>query len=146
MSKLPYTNQAIKDEHIKEANAKRVGIYGWNSDDLEWVRLSVDENGNLNTGGSAASVYTTRRDAGDVYTYYGEAVPGSQTSTASWRIRREYVDSGVEIVEFADGNSNFDNIWDNRASLDYGFVIKNVVFQDGNNFVFQNGDNFIFNG
>lgn len=56
--------------------------------------------------------------------YYGEAVPGQQTNQASWRIQRITVttDGGgnddVE-VEWADGDANFDNIWDNRLGLSY---------------------------
>ena len=52
--------------------------------------------------------------------YIGEANPGTATSAASWRVRK--LDFGVDgdvTVTWADGNSNFDNIWDNRASLSY---------------------------
>jgi hypothetical protein len=42
--------------------AKRVALYGWDYTNLAWVRVSVDENGILQTsgsGGSGASVYNT---------------------------------------------------------------------------------------
>lgn len=56
--------------------------------------------------------------------YFGEAVPGQGTNLASWRIQRITVttDGGGNddvAVEWADGNANFDNIWDNRAGLSY---------------------------
>lgn len=55
-------------------------------------------------------------------TYQGWAAPGALTSAASWRIRR-IVDTGAAdtdtSITFADGNRNFDNIWDNRAALSY---------------------------
>lgn len=52
--------------------------------------------------------------------YKGEAIPGTSPSVASWRISRISTDiSGSIIIEWADGNTNFDNIWDNRASLSY---------------------------
>lgn len=53
-------------------------------------------------------------------TYLGEANPGTATSAASWRIKKLVSDpSGDLTITFADGNSSFDNIWDNRASLSY---------------------------
>ena len=60
-------------------------------------------------------------DLGNNYIYVGEAVPGTATSAASWRVTRtEFVGSDEDVVKlFADGNANFDNIWDNRASLRY---------------------------
>lgn len=54
-------------------------------------------------------------------TYRGWASPGTATSAASWRITR-IVSSGTPAdysITFADGNRNFDNVWDNRASLSY---------------------------
>ena len=49
--------------------------------------------------------------------YFGEALPGAASSAASWRIQR--INTSTEIDEWADGDSDFDNIWDNRASLSY---------------------------
>ena len=60
-------------------------------------------------------------DTGSGVTYHGWAVPGTATSAASWRIRR-ITDSGTPtdtVIDFADGNNNLDNIWDNRAALSY---------------------------
>ena len=52
-------------------------------------------------------------------TYIGEADPGSLTSNASWRIKR-IVETGPDSeITWADGDSDFDNIWDNRLSLSY---------------------------
>lgn len=56
--------------------------------------------------------------------YKGEANPGSATSAAAWRIQLITIttDGGGNddiAVTWADGNANFDNIWDNRASLSY---------------------------
>lgn len=70
----------------------------------------------VNNGGMAQQV----DDTGSTL-YQGWAAPGSATSGALWRIRR-VVSSGTPTdtaITFADGNRNFDNIWDNRAALSY---------------------------
>ena len=52
-------------------------------------------------------------------TYIGEASPGSLTSASAWRIKK-LVETGPDSeITWADGNSDFDNIWDNRLSLTY---------------------------
>jgi len=51
--------------------------------------------------------------------YVGEASPGEDTDVARWRIKR-ITETGADIVvDWADGNNSFDNVWDNRLSLDY---------------------------
>jgi hypothetical protein len=49
----------------------------------------------------------------------GIAAIGSATSAAVWQIHRIDTTGGNVSVDYADGNENFDNIWDNRASLTY---------------------------
>lgn len=51
-------------------------------------------------------------------TYVGKARPGSVTSSAVWQVKKIDQTSGV-VITWADGNTLFDNIWDNRASLSY---------------------------
>jgi hypothetical protein len=58
-------------------------------------------------------------DAGSGVTYQGWAVPGPTTSSAGWRIKRITQTGDDYAIVFADGNANFDNIWDNRAGLSY---------------------------
>ena len=55
---------------------------------------------------------------GDV-DYVGEATIGSTTSAAVWRIKKVDNTGGDLILQWADGNASFDNIWDNRLSLTY---------------------------
>ena len=50
--------------------------------------------------------------------YIGNAPIGSASSGAVWQIKRLDTSSGV-ITMWADGDSQFNNIWDNRASLSY---------------------------
>lgn len=60
---------------------------------------------------------TIRLDEGATYTYVGEAVPGTAHAAASWRVKR--ITNADTTVLFADGNSNFDNVWNDRATLSY---------------------------
>lgn len=52
--------------------------------------------------------------------YKGEAAVGSLTTSALWRIQKIiFGNDGDVTITWADGNANFDNIWDNRLSLSY---------------------------
>lgn len=65
------------------------------------------------------SVSALRLDeASATITYVGEAAPASSEAAAVWRIKRINEASGVSIT-WADGNTNFDNVWANRAALTY---------------------------
>ena len=50
--------------------------------------------------------------------YVGKAQPGTLTSAAGWQIQKIDTATGTQ-VEWANGNANFESIWDNRASLAY---------------------------
>jgi len=58
-------------------------------------------------------------DVGGTTIYIGEAQPGTATSAASWRIKRVVFTGDDSETLFADGDTNFNNIWDNRAALSY---------------------------
>lgn len=51
--------------------------------------------------------------------YYGWAEIGTLDSAPKWKIMRQQTVSSVTRGEFADGNGNFDNIWNNHESLTY---------------------------
>jgi hypothetical protein len=58
-------------------------------------------------------------DVGAGVVYIGEALPGSTTSSASWRIKR-LTETGADLsIEWAGGTADFDKIWDNRLALSY---------------------------
>lgn len=51
--------------------------------------------------------------------YVGKTAVGKAgTDTAAWQISKIDITSGV-IIEWADGDDLFDNIWDNRTTLTY---------------------------
>ena len=58
-----------------------------------------------------------RYDEGATYTYIGEAAAGSLTASAVWRVKR--LTNADNTIIWADGNTNQDNIWDNRVALTY---------------------------
>lgn len=62
--------------------------------------------------------YATRIDDQTPILYVGKAPVGSATSAAVWQIHKIDETSGV-IITWADGNANFDNVWDNHSSLTY---------------------------
>ena len=50
--------------------------------------------------------------------YAGKALAGSATSSAVWQIKKINESSGV-VITWADGNTDYDNIFNNRESLSY---------------------------
>lgn len=52
-------------------------------------------------------------------TYIGTASIGAATSAASWQIVKLTEASLITQTTYADGDDNYDNIWDNRDSLSY---------------------------
>lgn len=72
-------------------------------------------------GDETEVAYAKRTDfISDLLLYRGEANPGTLDSAASWRIRRLIIGVDNDVTEeWADGNSNFDNVWDDRLSLSY---------------------------
>lgn len=94
--------------------------------DAESGDIYRKEMGTWNLIGSPGGVAQTTRtdvvdpDAVPTVTYRGDATPGTATSASAWRIQRltQQSDGDTEVL-FADGNDNFDNIWDNRLSLSY---------------------------
>ena len=54
------------------------------------------------------------------FIYKGYAAVGSSNSTAVWKILRiSLLDADAGTTKYANGNTNFSNIWNNRASYTY---------------------------
>lgn len=53
------------------------------------------------------------------FEYHGYADAGASTATAKWKVYRVTLnaDGTTAAIDFMNGNSNFENIWDNRLSL-----------------------------
>lgn len=61
--------------------------------------------------------YALLYDEGATYTYIGHADPGSSAASAVWRIKR-LTNADCTIV-YADGDADFDNVWNDRSTLSY---------------------------
>jgi len=60
-------------------------------------------------------------ESNPLVTYVGYANMGSLPGDAGWQIQRtrRFVTNDIVVVEWADGNQLFDNIWDQRLELNY---------------------------
>lgn len=111
-------------------NKLHIAQYVWDTDTLSWIRQSGS------TGGVATDVavtnlpsvyratkapYAKRYDEPDVNTaYYGEATVGSFNNSPVWKIKKLTISGNTVVsIQYADGNTNYDNTWDNRYSLSY---------------------------
>jgi len=86
----------------------------------------VGEQGETGPTGPASGeedvMYAKRVDfISDNLLYKGEAIPGTLDSTSVWRIRKITIAaSDSDVVEtWADGNDNFDNVWNDRLTYTY---------------------------
>lgn len=68
-----------------------------------------------------AMPYSKRVDfVGDYQIYRGEAEVGSPEGSSVWRLRRIDIGSDGDIIEvYANGNSNYTNIWSDRVNYAY---------------------------
>ena len=67
----------------------------------------------------AQAMKTAIDEASSTITYVGEAACGTPVSAAAWRIKRITQSGSVMLIEWANGSSNFNQIWNNRAALTY---------------------------
>ena len=81
-------------------------------------RVKIDEEGSIFTSERA----TTRsvEYSGSNPIYVGETEPGSGKGEAKWKIMKiGYSGDNPSDIQYADGDTKYDNIWDNRGSLNY---------------------------
>lgn len=80
----------------------------------------IDPQGNIvDFGGSSNWAVRTNIDSGDSnIEYVGKAVIGAVTSGAVWQIIKIDETTGT-VITWADGDEDFNNIYDNREALSY---------------------------
>lgn len=74
-----------------------------------------DINQNIYTRGKASYI----DEVSSSLSYIAEGPVSGDTSQPIWQIRRVQTTSNVTSTQYADGDLKFDNIWDDRASLNY---------------------------
>lgn len=63
---------------------------------------------------------TTRVDeVSATVTYIGEAPTGASPSSPVWRISRVNTIGPQTIIQYVDGNTEWNSVWDDRASYTY---------------------------
>lgn len=107
ISKTKYTSQYIDnmsfDDTYKEATV---------------LPVEMDPSGTLVRKVSDTLATRWAAKAGDsTIIYVGEATAGSASGDSVWRIFEADTTNGT--IKYADGNTNFDNEFDNRESLNY---------------------------
>ena len=85
--------------------------YLWNPDTLAYEVAT--------TRGDATTDFALQLDVDASVMYVGTAAPGSALSGAVWRIKRITTIGADLAIEWADGDTNFNNVWDNRTGLTY---------------------------
>lgn len=85
--------------------------YLWNPDTLAYEVAT--------TRGDATSDFALQLDVEASVMYVGTAAPGSALSGAVWRIKRITTTGDDLAIEWADGDTSFNNVWNNRLSLSY---------------------------
>lgn len=91
------------------------------TDLLNFTGLKLRTTGEDASGGGGASINEKllQVDSVGTTTYLGYADAGSLTSASVWAIKR-IIETGNDVsITWADGNTDFDNIWDNRLALTY---------------------------
>lgn len=130
-------NAGVEHQGTEDGKAHSAG-YVYDIDTLSWIAaVPVDVTGlgtsdataaNQVTGNaSLASIDATLAkqelvsvdEASATVTYIGFAAIGSSSASAVWKIKKLLITGSVTTVTFADGNANYDNVWNNRASLTY---------------------------
>ena len=75
-------------------------------------------NSDVTVSVSSANYLKKIDEVGDVL-YVGQAVPSSSDLSAVWQIQRITTTGPDIVIEWADGSTSFNNIWNNRLSLSY---------------------------
>lgn len=94
-------------------NPQEGQVLSFNSTTGKWENKTIT--------GTEEDVYAKRVDfIGDTVIYKAEAVAGTSDATAGWRIHKLVISIDGDVSEtWAEGNTNFNKIWDNRLTYTY---------------------------
>jgi len=112
-------------------NKLHIAQYVWDTGSLSWIR----QTGSSGTGTdvvvtnfpSTQNVAITSTpqysliydEVSSSTAYLGKATVGASQGSGVWAIQKLAFVGNSVTVTWADGNSSFDNVWTNRASLSY---------------------------
>lgn len=65
------------------------------------------------------SLITLVDEASATVTYVGYASPGTLEASSTWKIQKITISGSITTVLFAEGDDNFDKVWNDRASYTY---------------------------
>jgi len=105
-----------KREHDdKNVGVKKVGLFVYDADADEYVRVQGTASGTLVSSGVN---YATKITTSGSSTYVGLAVPGASQASAVWQAKKIDESTGT-VVTWADGNADFDNVATDLTLLTY---------------------------
>lgn len=110
-----YEQYILNRSFDPEFNVLAVELLGHDTQTNALRRIRVDNNGSI---GSAAEAVRIDDATTPSTTYIGKAAIGSSTSASVWQVARLDTSSGL-IKTWADGDSEYDNVWDDRTMLNY---------------------------
>lgn len=96
-------------------NPQEGQVLSYNSTTETW------ENRTISSSGTEEDVYAKRVDfVGDTVIYKAEATAGTLDSASAWRIHRLIISVDGDVSEtWAEGNTNFNKIWNDRLTYTY---------------------------
>lgn len=104
-------------EYTKLSNVPGKGILIFDENKMKFNVRSIDD---FLIEAGADVKYDRLVDEDGVFTYIGDADPGSAKTAAAWRIKRvEDLGGGDQEIIYANGTADFVHIWDDRATLSY---------------------------
>jgi hypothetical protein len=108
---LPGTGSSVATDEVAGEHYQRMKLV--ESTDGSAAAIGIQ----ANPLATQSAEFSVRIDEGATYTYIGLAAPGADVASAEWRIKR--LTNADNTILYADGDANFNNIWNNRGSLTY---------------------------
>ena len=95
--------------------------YAWNPDTLSYEVITSGGDGvglDVNVTNAAPRGSVRMVEASATLSYFGFAAAGAAESSAVWQMFSLDVSTGL-VLKYADGNTNFDNVWSDYLTLTY---------------------------
>jgi hypothetical protein len=113
---------AINEANKESVTVERILNNSFDKENNLILTESVGFDGKTLTRTNASNLaLKIERDGSGNPIYIGLASPGTTASESFWQIKKLTFNGSNDVtdIEYADGNPNFDNVWNDRASLTY---------------------------